>query len=205
MTTDNCEPENTSADHARIESPTIVVTLSVVDVQLRRRTEPGRTISWEELFASDPPFVANGDTPANGEMVHSNSAADRPTGEPFQDMRQSGPAMDDHASGGPAEPPRREKIYTVEMAERIARELRALPAIDRRGARKQAFVRRLKEQIAIVQRRGYSIEEIAEHLTAAGFDISARTLKSYLRRAKRSGKRAAKRLSGPLVLRENVS
>src|SRR5262245_5284236 len=91
-------------------------------------------------------------------------------------------------------------IYAVEMADRIAGELRALAATDRRRLRKQAVVRRLKQPITIVQQRGYTLEEIAEKLTEWGLEITAPTLKSYLQRAKRrSGKRRT-RQTRPVVL-----
>lgn len=203
MTTATCNADIDPADHTRREDQTIVVTLSVVDVEFRRRTEPGSTISRREFFAPEAATPTPSQELSNGETRDSSARTS-------QSGPESGAGVGARPDGAPlpslAEQCRGGKIYTVEMADRIARELRALPAIDRRRGRKQAVVRCLKEQIAIVQRRGYTLEEIAEHLTGAGFEITARTLKSYLHRAKRrSGKRTATRWSGPLVLREGVS
>jgi hypothetical protein len=83
------------------------------------------------------------------------------------------------------------KAYTLQQANEIASELRALPAIEdsRRGLNKQQVVRRLAAEIATVQARGYTIDQVAEHLVALGFEISAPTLKSYLQRAKAARRR----------------
>ncbi len=77
--------------------------------------------------------------------------------------------------------------YTLEQTEVMANALRALPPIDtsKRKLSKQAVVRRLTREIAALQARGYTIEEIVERLHGVGFDITAPTLKSYLQRAKR--------------------
>ena len=85
--------------------------------------------------------------------------------------------------------------YTVEEVDRFGDALLALPAMDpsQRKLDKQGAVKRLKEKIALIQQRGYTLEQIAEHLTTAGLQLTTPTLKSYLQRAKKtSGKGAAK-------------
>ena len=56
--------------------------------------------------------------------------------------------------------------YTLETANRLAGELRAMPAKDpsKRRIDKQTVVRHLAEEIVALQERGYTIEEVAESL-----------------------------------------
>ena len=77
----------------------------------------------------------------------------------------------------------------------MAAGLRALPAMDpsRRRTNKQGAVRYLAKEIAAVQARGYTVEEIVESLHGLGLDITTPTLKSYLQRAKNH---ASKRFKG---------
>ena len=76
---------------------------------------------------------------------------------------------------------------TLEDAERMARALRALPAMDgsKRALTKQALIKHLAREIASLQQRGYSIEQVTDSLRGVGLDISTPTLKSYLHRSKR--------------------
>jgi hypothetical protein len=68
----------------------------------------------------------------------------------------------------------------------MASKLRALPPVDvsKRRANKQGAIRYLADDIAALQERGYTMEEVTEQLTGLGLDISTPTLKSYLQRAK---------------------
>ena len=77
--------------------------------------------------------------------------------------------------------------HTLEDAERMARALRALPAMDgsKRALTKQALIKHLAREIASLQQRGYSIEQVTDSLRGVGLDISTPTLKSYLHRSKR--------------------
>lgn len=86
--------------------------------------------------------------------------------------------------------------YTLEQTEEMVSALRALPTMDssKRRLNKQAVVKRLSRELAAVQARGYTMEQIAECLRGIGFEISTPTLKSYLQRIKkRNGKDAPKR------------
>jgi hypothetical protein len=76
--------------------------------------------------------------------------------------------------------------YTFEKAEEMARALRTLPAVDqsKRRLSKQALVKHLVAEIAALQKRGYTIEQVVESLQGVGFTITTPTLKSYLQRAK---------------------
>ena len=77
--------------------------------------------------------------------------------------------------------------YTLEDAERMASELSALPAMDssKRSLTKQAVIKHLAREIASLQQRGYSIEQVVDSLKGVGLDISTPTLKSYLQRSKK--------------------
>jgi hypothetical protein len=83
--------------------------------------------------------------------------------------------------------------FTLEEAEEMACALRALPAMDASKQRltKQGVVKHLAGEIAALQQRGYTIEQIVESLRGIGLEISTPTLKSYLQRAKRKPARGA--------------
>jgi hypothetical protein len=76
--------------------------------------------------------------------------------------------------------------YTVEMADRIAEKLRTLPPMDasKRRLRKQGVVQHLAREIAALQDRGYTLDQVAESLRGEGLEIATPTLKSYLQRSK---------------------
>lgn len=76
--------------------------------------------------------------------------------------------------------------YTVELGHEIIEKMRAMPPKDpaKRRLNKQGLIRLLAQEIAALQERGYTIEEIVESLHGWGFDITTPTLKSYLQRAK---------------------
>lgn len=105
-----------------------------------------------------------------------------------------------HPASLPTDSPRRSDGPTYGPAdlERMAAGLRALPVMDasKRRTNKQGAVRYLAEEIAAVQARGYTVEEIVESLRGLGLDITTPTLKSYLQRAKNpSAKRSKARRS----------
>jgi transposase len=86
--------------------------------------------------------------------------------------------------------------YTVEQTDQMESALRALPPMDssKRRLTKQAVVKRLAREIAALQGRGYSMEQVSESLRGVGLEITTPTLKSYLQRVKkRTGKAAPKR------------
>ena len=95
--------------------------------------------------------------------------------------------------------------YTLEDAKRMASELRAMPAMDtsKRTLTKQALIKHLAREIASLQQRGYSIEQVIDSLRGVGLDISTPTLKSYLHRSKRrqskDGARAPRRTTTPTI------
>jgi len=93
---------------------------------------------------------------------------------------------------------------TIEQVETIAARLRTLPPIENKKqvVSKQESIRMLTGEIAALRERGYTLEQVAELLTANHLEIGAPTLKSYLQRSqsgskKASGKRKTKALSAP--------
>jgi methionine synthase II (cobalamin-independent) len=81
--------------------------------------------------------------------------------------------------------------YTNEQLEAIASKLREMPPIEKKKRRhsKQEAVRILSKEIAALQKRGYTLDQISETLRGEGMDIATNTLKSYLQRAKSAKKK----------------
>jgi hypothetical protein len=84
--------------------------------------------------------------------------------------------------------------FTLESANRLAEELRAIPPKDpsQRKLDKQGLVRHLADEIVALQQRGYTIEEVAESLRGHCLDITTPTLKNYLQRAKSPAEKRSK-------------
>ena len=84
---------------------------------------------------------------------------------------------------------------TVAQAEALAEKLRALPAIENknRPISKAEEIKLLANEIAALQERNYSLQQIAEFLTGEGLEISTATLKNYLQRSKATSKRPSKK------------
>jgi hypothetical protein len=76
--------------------------------------------------------------------------------------------------------------YTAAQVQEIASKLRELPAIEAppKDLTKQEVVKMLAKEIKSLQKRGYSLEQIASSLKGEGLDISTPTLKSYMQKAK---------------------
>lgn len=75
--------------------------------------------------------------------------------------------------------------YTSEQLEAIALKLREMPEPEKtqKEHSKQDAIKMLAKDIAGLQKKGYTIEQIAESLTGAGLDIATPTLRNYLTRA----------------------
>lgn len=84
---------------------------------------------------------------------------------------------------------------TIAQAEALAEKLRALPAIENknRPISKAEEIKLLASEIAALQERNYSLQQIAEFLTGEGLEISTATLKNYLQRSKATSKRPSKK------------
>jgi hypothetical protein len=97
--------------------------------------------------------------------------------------------------------------YTRSQADRLAEALQAIPsAAPKRGFSRLEMVTYLSAQIVGLQERGYTIAAIAALLTAGGFPIGRATLRTYLSRSRKSGRRRRrKRRSSPTVGRTIAS
>jgi hypothetical protein len=78
-----------------------------------------------------------------------------------------------------------------DQVEQLRSTLRAVPKAPAAGVdtTKQEAVKLLAREIEGLQRRGYSLEQIAEMLKGGGLDVSTPTLKSYLSRARTTRER----------------
>ena len=76
--------------------------------------------------------------------------------------------------------------YSNEKLGVIAAKLKTMPVIDKKKQEysKQDAVKVLAKEIAALQKRGYTLDQIAETLRGEGLDITTPTLKSYLQRIK---------------------
>lgn len=85
--------------------------------------------------------------------------------------------------------------YTSEQLESIALKLREMPEPEKtqKEHSKQDAIKMLAKDIAALQKKGYTIEQIAESLTGAGLDIATPTLRNYLTRANASKTASKKR------------
>jgi hypothetical protein len=84
--------------------------------------------------------------------------------------------------------------YTAEYIAIIANKLQQLPEVSvSRKISKQEAVKILKDEIQLLQKRGYTLESIADSLRGNGLDITTPTLKSYLQRAKTPTKTTKKK------------
>lgn len=76
--------------------------------------------------------------------------------------------------------------YSNEKLAEIAAKLKAMPVVEKkkREHSKQDAVRVLAKEIAATQKRGYSLDQIAETLRGEGLDITTSSLKSHLQQIK---------------------
>lgn len=65
-------------------------------------------------------------------------------------------------------------------------------AKEKRNVSKQEAIRELRKEIEAMQKRGYTLDEIAKFLSDGGLQITTPTLKSYMQRAKPSKAATAK-------------
>ena len=88
--------------------------------------------------------------------------------------------------------------YTTEQIKEIASKLLEMPEVEKNKQEhsKQETVRMLSKEIAILQKRGYTLDQISEALRGFGLSIMTPTLKSYLQRAKPASKKAPAQAQG---------
>lgn len=91
--------------------------------------------------------------------------------------------------------------YTTEQLEAIASKLREMPPVEKKKQEhsKQEAVRVLSKEIAALQKRGYTLDQISETLRGEGLSIATPTLKSYLQRAKPAKKAPVQAPPSPAI------
>lgn len=78
------------------------------------------------------------------------------------------------------------KQINIEAFETLKNRMDDAPEIvkEKRTLNKQEAIKGLKRQIEGMQKRGYSLEDIAKFITDGGLPITTPTLKSYIQRTK---------------------
>ena len=76
--------------------------------------------------------------------------------------------------------------YPLSKVQEIAAKAQALqpPPAEKRELNKSEVIKELSGEIASLQKKGFSLEAIAQFLNGEGVEISSSTLKSYLQRSK---------------------
>ena len=85
--------------------------------------------------------------------------------------------------------------YTTEQLESIEVKMYELPKIERRKQQhnKKEAIKVLVRAIASLRKRGYTLEHVADFFRGEDLDITERTLRNYLQRAKPGKKAPAKK------------
>jgi len=86
---------------------------------------------------------------------------------------------------------RKRESISQEKIEQAKRMMKNLPTKQSSALSKQEAVQALKKEIMSLKNKGYDFSEIAEQLANAGIQISAATLKTYLRGPAKKKKAAA--------------
>lgn len=75
---------------------------------------------------------------------------------------------------------------TLEGIEALKAKMQEAPEVEksRREISKQDAVKELRAEIEAMQKRGYTLEDIADFMSKGGVQITTATLKSYLQRTK---------------------
>lgn len=176
------------------------------DVKNNDPAHPDEFAWWQEIFrigeveeGADPLSEAG-----SAVLFPAFSSAEDGDSALIQDELLQGTS---HERGGAA---RDRKTYTLEKVKEIGAALRALPARDpsERRLHKQMVIRQLVEEITALQKRGYTLEQVASLLCTEGVEVTTPTLKSYLQRIRkatgRGSRKALPRATEPLVLTRRV-
>ena len=83
----------------------------------------------------------------------------------------------------------------LDTVEALRAKMKEAPEVakEKRRVSKQEAIRELKRDIEAMQKRGYTLDDIAKFLTNGGMQISTPTLKSYLQRTKADKPKAPKK------------
>lgn len=87
--------------------------------------------------------------------------------------------------------------YTLDDANRVRELMRSAPekAPNQRRMDKQAIVAEVIDDIEAMQKRGYTLEEVAELWATGGVELTLPTLKSYMQRARKTRAKGAGKAS----------
>jgi len=74
----------------------------------------------------------------------------------------------------------------VETIEAVREKMKGAPEVAKakRTVSKQESIKELKREIEAMQKKGYTLDDIAKFMTEGGIQITTPTLKSYLQRSK---------------------
>ncbi len=84
----------------------------------------------------------------------------------------------------------------LDTIEALRAKMKEAPEVskEKRRVSKQEAIRELKRDIEVMQKRGYTLDDIAKFLTDGGMQITTPTLKSYLQRTKADKPKASKKV-----------
>ncbi len=74
----------------------------------------------------------------------------------------------------------------IETLEAVREKMKSVPEVakEKRTVSKQESIKELKREIEAMQKKGYTLDDIAKFMTDGGIQITTPTLKSYLQRTK---------------------
>jgi len=83
----------------------------------------------------------------------------------------------------------------VETIEAVREKMKGAPEVAKakRTVSKQESIKELKREIEAMQKKGYTLDDIAKFMTECGIQITTPTLKSYLQRTKPAKTRTQKK------------
>lgn len=83
--------------------------------------------------------------------------------------------------------------YTRGQLEGVAAKLREMQPAGHSTVTTQAAIRELMPELAAMQKRGFTLTQIADALVSNGVNVAVSTLKTYMRRAGEGAKSKARR------------
>jgi hypothetical protein len=185
-----------------LEDGSLLLTMSFIlsEGHVDRADAKGDRLGWEQVFACDGATEQSAE-PAGSCCVSPSSwlfPSDDTAGTTGDGLEPAGATACATIETPSASRGRRHgavATFTVEKLDEIRGHLEGLPPIEdsERTFNKQAAVRLLAGEIANLQQRGYTLEQIAQFMTGAGVKIGTATLKSYLSRNKNRVKRGMRK------------
>lgn len=88
-------------------------------------------------------------------------------------------------------------VIQLDTIEALKAKMKEAPEVakEKRSVSKQEAIRELKREIQAMQKRGYTLDDIAKFMSDGGLQISTPTLKSYLQRSKADRVKGSKETS----------